>query len=79
MQASDVMTKDVIFVRPETSVHEIAELLLSKRISGVPVVNAEGRVEGWLPRYMQFPFKSYCKGRGGRLAEYARRTQGLIG
>ena len=37
------------------------------------------RVEGWLPRYMQFPFKSYCKGRGGRLADYAKRVRGLIG
>jgi len=37
------------------------------------------RVEGWLPRYMQFPFKQYCKGRGGRLADNARRVQGLIG
>ena len=37
------------------------------------------RVEGWLPRYMQFPFKPYCKGRGGRLADYARRVRGLIG
>ena len=46
MQASDIMTKDVVFVRPETSVREIAELLLSKRISGVPVVSAEGRVVG---------------------------------
>lgn len=44
-------------------------------------LTGEGRtcVEGWLPRYMQFPFKSYCKGRGGRLANYAKRVRGLIG
>ncbi len=46
MQAIDVMTTDVVSVKPETSVREIAELLLSKRISGVPVVDAEGRVVG---------------------------------
>ncbi|PHS08475.1 MAG: chromosome partitioning protein ParB [Blastopirellula sp.] len=36
------------------------------------------KVEGWLPHYMQFPFKSYIKGRGGRLSDNLARTKSLI-
>lgn len=46
MQARDVMTRNVVTVTPETSVSEIARLLLEKRISGVPVVDADGRLVG---------------------------------
>jgi CBS domain-containing protein len=46
MQARDVMTRNVVTVTPETSVGEIARLLLEKRISGVPVVDAHGRLVG---------------------------------
>src|SRR5215467_4599247 len=44
--AADVMTTDVITVTPETTVRDIATLLHSKRISGVPVVDAAGRILG---------------------------------
>jgi CBS domain-containing protein len=46
MQARDVMTAPVVTVRPETRVEEIAQLLLEHRISGVPVVDADGRLLG---------------------------------
>lgn len=46
MQARDVMTTGVITVSPDTPVHEIARLLVDKRISGVPVVDAEGHLLG---------------------------------
>lgn len=36
------------------------------------------RIEGWLPRYLEFPFRSYCKDRGERLAEQAKRIKPLI-
>ncbi len=38
MKARDVMTREVLTVGPETSVTEIAQVLLDRRISGVPVV-----------------------------------------
>ena len=44
--AADVMTTDVITVTPETTVRDIATLLHSKRISGVPVVDAAGQILG---------------------------------
>ena len=37
MKASDVMTRDVVSVAPDTSVRKVAAVLLSKGISAVPV------------------------------------------
>lgn len=45
MKASDIMTTPVISVRPDASLHEIVEVLLVHRISGVPVVE-DGKVVG---------------------------------
>ena len=46
MKAKDIMSKDVITVRKDTTVEEIAHLLSEKNISGVPVVDEEGKVIG---------------------------------
>lgn len=46
MQARDVMTQTVITVPPTASVAEIAALLLDRRISAVPVVDADNHVIG---------------------------------
>lgn len=45
MNAEDIMTSPVVTVGPETSVREIAALLLERRISGVPVLE-KGRLIG---------------------------------
>jgi CBS domain-containing protein len=46
MKALDVMVSNVITVRPDTPVNEIANILLSNRISAVPVVDDDGAVVG---------------------------------
>lgn len=46
MRVKDIMTAEVLAVTPDTSVQAIAEQLLTHRISGVPVVDAEHRVLG---------------------------------
>jgi CBS domain-containing protein len=46
MKAQDIMTRDVVTVRPDTSVRNIAALMMEKRISGVPVVGDEGTIVG---------------------------------
>ncbi len=46
MNAKDVMTADVITVQPDTSVTEIAGLLVDRRISAVPVIDVSGRLAG---------------------------------
>jgi CBS domain-containing protein len=46
MRAIDVMTTDVITVRPDTTVQALARLLAESGISGVPVVDANGELLG---------------------------------
>ncbi len=46
MLAKDIMTPNVITIAPSLGVEEIAQLLLSCNISGVPVVDAEDRLIG---------------------------------
>ena len=48
MLIRDLMTTDVVAVTPSTPLKEAAELLARRRISGVPVVEPEGRVVGIL-------------------------------
>jgi CBS domain-containing protein len=43
---SDIMTRTLTTVSPETSIRDVARVLCSNRISGVPVVNAEGALVG---------------------------------
>ena len=46
MEAKDVMTTPVISVGADTSIEETAGLMLERRISAVPVVDASGRLQG---------------------------------
>ena len=46
MLAKDIMTTDVITIAPSLGIEQIAQLLLSCGISGVPVVDAENRLIG---------------------------------
>ncbi len=46
MEARDVMTAPVITAHPTTPVEQLAQLMLERRISAVPVVDASGRLQG---------------------------------
>lgn len=46
MNAREVMRTDVLTARPEMTVHELAQLLTDNHISGVPVVDDDGRLVG---------------------------------
>jgi CBS domain-containing protein len=46
MTVEDVMTRDVITVTPATPIHEAASLMVEHRVSGLPVIDAEGRLVG---------------------------------
>jgi CBS domain-containing protein len=48
MKAKDVMTSPVISVEPEASVLEAIRIMLQRRVSGLPVINKEGRVVGMI-------------------------------
>ena len=44
--ASDIMVKDVITVEETTSLKDVARILAENKITGAPVVNAEGDLVG---------------------------------
>lgn len=48
MKASDVMTRDVVSIRPDASVLDAARLMLQNSISGLPVIDAYGDLVGML-------------------------------
>lgn len=48
MKVSDLMTKDVVSVKPSMTLRDAAALLVEKRISGMPVVNEDNEVLGVL-------------------------------
>lgn len=46
LKAKDIMTQDVITTKLETTVGQLARLLMDNKISGTPVVDGEGRIVG---------------------------------
>jgi len=46
MKASDVMTRRVVSVRADASIMEAGRLMLENKISGLPVVDGDGRLVG---------------------------------
>ncbi|OGX14820.1 MAG: hypothetical protein A2166_05915 [Omnitrophica WOR_2 bacterium RBG_13_41_10] len=46
MKAKDVMTKEVVSILPETTAKEAMLLLEKMQISGLPVIDEEGRLAG---------------------------------
>ena len=44
----DIMTKEVITVRPDDDLLESARLIIKQKIGGLPVVNDEGKVVGMM-------------------------------
>ncbi|MBI4798854.1 MAG: CBS domain-containing protein [Desulfarculus sp.] len=48
LRAKDIMTPDPLTVTPQTGITAAAQLLLDKRINGLPVVDASGRLLGIL-------------------------------
>jgi len=46
--ASDIMTRDVAVVHPETTLLDALKLMAARRVSGLPVVDENGRVVGMM-------------------------------
>jgi CBS domain-containing protein len=46
MRVADFMTRNVVTVKPGTPVLTAAQLMLERRISGLPVVDEDGSVIG---------------------------------
>ena len=46
LTAKKVMTKNFVSVGPDASIDEVLELLLRHKISGMPIVDADGQLKG---------------------------------
>ena len=46
LTARDIMTKNVVSVTPQTTVEELARILIKHHFSGAPVVDEEGKIVG---------------------------------
>ena len=46
MKVKDIMTEPVITIGEDTSLQEVAQIMLEHRIGGVPVINASGDLTG---------------------------------
>lgn len=68
MIARDLMTKEVVTVRPDTPLEEIAGLLTLHRIGALPVVDDEGRVIGMVSLDDLFPRRKLFSYSGGSAA-----------
>ena len=90
MRARDIMTTTLFTVRRETPVRDVIQLLLERRVSGVPVVDGE-RVVGIISEGDLILRESAHRPRGGmaflfqqlfedhaKLAEQYRRAHGLV-
>ena len=66
IKAEDIMTKNVISIENDVSLADLAELLISSRISGVPVVDADGELEGIMTATDLFLLIDMMKAGGAR-------------
>ncbi len=48
MQARDIMTTDVVSVRPDTTVGDVAKTLMDRHISAAPVLDEAGKIVGMI-------------------------------
>lgn len=46
MLVEDIMTKDVLSVHPQTSVYDAAKILVDNGVSGLPVLDTQGKLVG---------------------------------
>jgi CBS domain-containing protein len=51
LTAAAMMTEELVTISPEASIQEATELLLEKQISGLPVVDHDGRLVGVITEF----------------------------
>lgn len=74
--ARDYMSTKLVTFTPDLEIHRAIKVLLKRRISGAPVLDAEGRLVGIISKKdcLKVAFSaSYHKDWGGRVLEYMSR------
>ena len=64
MNGADIMTREVVTVRPDTSVSAVAQLLRDNKISSVPAVDAHDHVVGIISEGDPLGRPPLCSARG---------------
>ena len=81
IKVADIMTGEVVTVGPDWTMEEAADLMLDRRISGVPVVDEDGSIVGVITQTDVFRATLYLTGlkkRGLHLAFVLEDTPGSI-
>lgn len=81
IKLADIMTRDVVTVHQDWTIEEAADLMLSRKISGAPVVDEEDRLCGVITQTDMFKATLYLTGlkqRGFHLAFVLEDTPGSI-
>ncbi len=73
-KASDIMTKDVICVKPETKIIELDKVFIKQKINGAPVVDENGSLVGVVSKsdIVNYDFKKGMH--AGSISDYYRST-----
>ncbi len=79
IKVRDIMTKDPISVLQNFTVEETAEVLMSKKISGCPVVNENGDLVGVITRDDLFKVLIQLSGLGKRGIQFAFQVEDRSG
>lgn len=85
MNAKDIMTTPVVAVSPQHSVRHAAQIMLERRISGLPVVDDEGRLVGMISEGDMLPrmeLAGHASGRTGsrqHAGDYIRSHSWRVG
>jgi acetoin utilization protein AcuB len=79
IKIKDIMTKEPLTVGPDCTVEETAALLMEHKISGVPVVEAGGKVVGVITRDDLFKVLIDLSGFGKRGVQYAFQVEDRAG
>lgn len=74
IKVKDIMTRKPITVPADYTVEETADLLFSERITGVPVVDADGKVVGVITKTDLFKVILFMSGFGFRGMQFAFRV-----
>ncbi len=81
IKVDDIMARDVVTVKPDWTMEETADLMLDRKISGVPVVDDDDRLCGVITQTDMFKatlFITGLKKRGFQMAFVLEDTPGAI-
>ena len=81
IKVEQIMTRDIVAVKPDWTMEEAADLMLDRKISGAPVVDDDGRLCGVITQTDMFKatlFITGLKKRGFQMAFVLEDTPGAI-